>query len=318
MKPVRADNDGRGRSTKTVVFGGSGFLGSHVADSLQEKGHQVRIVDLRPSEHLKPGQEMMIADLLDETLVAQAVEGCDYVYNFAGTADIDSANRRPIDTVRFNILGNAILLEACRKAKIRRFVYASTVYVYSQMGGFYRCSKQSAELYIEMYQQQYGLPYTILRYGSLYGPRADESNAVHRYLKEALLFGKIVCRGNGEEVREYVHVEDAARNSVEVLSAEFENQCLVLSGHQPMKVRDLLEMIQEILNTKVELVFESPDNNVHYWRTPYNFRPSLGKKLVSSYYLDMGQGLLACINEIYDKERIYMSESQPIALQAKS
>lgn len=301
---------------KAVVFGGSGFLGSHVADALHEKGYQVRIVDLRESDYLKPGQEMVIGDLLNEKIVAQAVKGCDYVYNFAGIADIEAANRRPLGTVRFNILGNAILLEACRKAKIRRFMYASTVYVYSHMGGFYRCSKQAAELYIEMYQQQYGLPYTILRYGSLYGPRADESNAVRRYLKEALLTGRIVCRGNGEEIREYVHVEDAARSSAEVLSPEFENQCVVLSGHQPMKVRELLEMIQEILNKKVELVFESPDNNVHYWRTPYNFRPSIGKKLVSSYYLDMGQGLLACINEIYENERIHIEESRPVQLQA--
>lgn len=288
---------------KAVIFGGSGFLGSHIADTLQDHGYQVRIVDLQPSPYLRPGQEMVMGDLLEEEDVRRSIEGCDYVYNFAGLADIEDANRRPVETVRLNVLGNTLLLEACRKAQVKRFVYASTVYVYSQAGGFYRCSKQAAELYIEMYQQEYGLCYTILRYGSLYGPRAGESNAVRRYLTQALLNGEIVCHGDGEEIREYIHVEDAARSSVEILAPEFENQHVVLTGHQPMKVRALLEMIREMLNKKIEIVFRPPDATVHYRMTPYNFHPKIGKKLVGKYYLDMGQGLLACINEIYEKER---------------
>lgn len=288
---------------EVVVFGGSGFLGSHVADALQEKGHQVKVFDLRPSPYLRSDEEMIIGDILDDRKVRQAIEGCDYVYNFAGLADIEEANKRPVDTIQTNVLGNTVLLEACREMGIKRFLYASTVYVYSQAGGFYRCSKQAAELYIEMYQKEYGVPYTILRYGSLYGPRADGQNAVHRYLRQALREGKIMCRGDGEEIREYIHVEDAARYSVEVLSREFENQHVVLTGHQPIKVRALLEMIREILNKDVEIVFQPPDASVHYQITPYNFHPKIGRKLIGRYYLDMGQGLLACLNDIYEKEK---------------
>ncbi len=172
---------------RAVVFGGSGFLGSHVADALQDKGYDVRIFDRKNSPFLRPGQEMMLGDILDPGNVAEAVKGVDYVFNFAAIAEIDEANSRPLDTIQINVLGNTLLLEECRKANIARFVYASTVYVYSQSGGFYRCSKQAAELYIEMYYQQFGLPYTILRYGSLYGPRADANNAVRRFLTQALL-----------------------------------------------------------------------------------------------------------------------------------
>ncbi len=284
---------------RAIVFGGSGFLGSHVADALQARGFDVRIFDLRPSPYLRPGQEMLIGDILDEESVGRALDGCQYVYHFAGVADIEDANQRPLDTVRLNVLGTTILVNAALAAKVQRFVYASTVYVYSQTGGFYRCSKQAAELYIETYQEVHGLPYTILRYGSLYGPRADTSNVVRRYLTEALLQGRVVCYGDGEEVREYIHVEDAARTSVEILSPEFTNEHVVLTGHQPMKVRALLETIQEILDRKIDIVFEPPDTTVHYRITPYNFHPKIGKKLVGRYYLDMGQGLLACLNEIH-------------------
>ena len=288
---------------KAIVFGGSGFLGSHVADRLQESGHQVTIFDRRPSPYLRPGQEMIRGDLLDEEKVKRYIQECEYVYNFAGVTNIEEASTQPLQTVKLNVLGNTVLLEACRSAGVKRFVYASTVYVYSQAGGFYRCSKQAAELYIEMYQREYGLPYTILRYGSLYGSRADETNAVRHYLMEALRYGKIVCRGDGEEMREYIHVEDAARQSVEILAPEFENQHVVLTGHQSMKVRVLLEMIREILDKPVEVTFQPADVRVHYQMTPYNFHPKIGKKLVSRYYLDMGQGLLACLNEIYEQEK---------------
>lgn len=286
-----------------LVVGGGGFLGSHVADVLKAAGFRVRIFDRRRSPYLQPDQEMVIGDLLNARDVQQAVEGCDTVYHFAGLTDIEVANRQPVETVQLNVLGTTILLDACRRGGVKRFLFASTVYVSSQAGGFYRCSKQAAELYIEAFQQAYGLPYTMLRYGSLYGPRADETNAVHRYLTEALLSGRIECLGNGEEIREYIHVEDAARNSVEALAPEFENQCVVLTGHQPMTVKALLEMIEEILNKKLTITFRGPDALVHYRRTPYSFHPNIAKKLVGKYYLDLGQGLLACLNEIYEKEK---------------
>ncbi|MBI2104116.1 MAG: NAD(P)-dependent oxidoreductase [Candidatus Omnitrophica bacterium] len=288
---------------KVAVCGGSGFLGSHVADALQDQGHEVRIFDLRTSPYLRPGQEMVVGDILDEGTVGPALEGCEAVYHFAGIADIDEANRQPAETVRANVLGTTLLLEACRAAGVRRFLYASTVYVQSHAGGFYRCSKQASELYIEAFQQAYGLPYTVLRYGSLYGPRAAESNAVQRYLTQALLHGKIEAVGDGEEVREYIHVEDAARNSVEALAPDYENQYVVLTGHQPMTVKALLEMIEEILNKKVAITFQGPDALVHYRRTPYAFQPKVAKKLVGKYYLDLGQGLLACLSDIHERER---------------
>ena len=171
---------------KIVFFGGSGFLGSHVCDKLSDAGHDVTIVDLRPSPYLRPDQKMVTGSLLDEDLVNAVVSGADAVFDFAGLADIGESNQKPVETARINVLGNVILLEACRKAGVKRYVFASTLYVYGKSGGFYRCSKQSCELYIENYHDMFGLEYTILRYGSLYGPRADRRNAINRFVAEAL------------------------------------------------------------------------------------------------------------------------------------
>ena len=289
---------------KAIVFGGSGFLGSHVADALTEVGYETVIFDIKESPYLQKGQEMMVGNILDRKAVEKTVAGCDVVYNFAGMADIQEAYSRPIEAVENNILGNTIVLEACRLNQVKRFVFASTVYVYSEAGSFYRSSKQACELITENYNEVFGLPYTILRYSSLYGPRANEGNWIYQILKQAVTEGKITRYGNGEEIREYIHVEDAARCSVKVLAPEFENQCVIIAGNQPIKVKDLMIMIREMLSNKIELEFLPTDSSLHYEITPYTFNPKIARRLISDSYLDLGQGLLQCLEEIYKKSRL--------------
>ncbi|MBI4833579.1 MAG: NAD-dependent epimerase/dehydratase family protein [Planctomycetes bacterium] len=289
---------------KIVVFGGAGFLGSHVADALTAVGHKVIIFDLKRPERLQRNQDYIIGDIMDSKLVGKTVRGSDVVYNFAGIADIDAASRHPIETVKYNILGNVILLEAARIANVKRFIYASTIYVYSNSGSFYRCSKYASEQYIETYQKQYGLDYSILRYGTLYGPRADERNSVFRYIKQAMTEGEITYQGHGDEIREYINVIDAAKASVEILNNEFKNEHIIFTGHHPMKINELFIMIKEILKKNVKIKYIKPkseDPMEHYTITPYTFIPKVGKKYVKHYYTDMGQGLLLCMQEMFDK-----------------
>jgi UDP-glucose 4-epimerase len=284
---------------KITVFGGAGFLGSHVCDKLSDAGHDVFIYDIVPSPWLRSNQSMIVGDILDETSVYQATAGAGAVFNFAGIADIGEANIRPVDTVKHNILTNAIVLEACRLHSVGRYVFASSVYVYSKSGGFYRCSKQACEQYIENYHEAYGLKYTILRYGSLYGPRADSKNAIYRFVKEALETGSITYYGTPDALREYIHVEDAALSSVEILKDEYANQNIVLTGSQPMTVRNVFNMIAEMLGKKVEFVFNNDFSNTHYMITPYSFSPRLGRKMIPPVQIDLGQGVLHIIEAIH-------------------
>src|SRR3989338_781216 len=284
---------------KIIVFGGSGFLGSHVADALTDAGYDVTIYDIRPSPYLRNTQKGIIGDILDSSKVEEAVKNSDVVYNFAGLADINDASQRPLESVKYNILGNSIILEACCKAQVKRFVFASTLYVYSKACSFYRSTKQACELLIENYHEIFGLPYTILRYGSLYGPRADDKNFIHRVIKQALTEGKIVREGDGEEIREYIHVLDAAKGSVDILSEEFVNQHVILTGQQQMKIKDLLIMINEMLDNKIKIEFLPAGKNHNYEITPYSFAPKVGKRLTSRTYLDLGQGILDNISAIY-------------------
>jgi len=285
-------------SKNAIIFGGSGFLGSHVADALSDGGHNVSVFDQRPSPYLQSNQTMIVGDIRDANQVRKAMKGQNIVYNFAGLADLDRAVDKPLEAVNQNIVGTVNLLDAAVEFKVKRFVYASTIYVYSRLGGFYRCSKQATELFIEEYNNCYGLEFTVLRYGSLYGPRANEGNGIRRFLHQGLTGGKITYPGTGDEVREYVNVKDAARLSVDILAPKYKNQHIVITGHNSMKSREMLEMIQEMLNQKVLLKFSNTSNNFHYTYTPYSFTPKIGSKLVSNIYADMGEGLLECLQEI--------------------
>ena len=278
-------------------------MGSHLADALNEAGHYVKVFDLQESPYLKHGQEMVVGNIIDERAVKDVIRGCDFVYNLAGIADLDDARTKSIDTIKQNILGNATILEACVELNVKRILYASTIYVYSEKGGFYRCSKQAAETYIEEYQRRYGLSFTILRYGTLYGPRSDQRNSIHKYLHQALTEGRITVEGSGDEHREYIHVKDAARLSVGILKQSYSNTHITITGHQVICFRDLLNMIREILKNKIKVEFiEEKEDNAHYKLTPYSYTPKVGNKLTSNRYTDLGQGLLECITEIDEKQ----------------
>lgn len=303
---------------KITVFGGSGFLGSHVCDKLSDAGHEVINFDIRSSPWLRPDQQEMIGDILNITDVENAVQGAEAVFNFAGIADVGEANGRPVDTVRFNILGNTNILEACRQAGVKRFIFASSVYVYSKSGGFYRCSKQASELYIETYHQNFGMEYTILRYGSLYGPRADERNAIYRFVNQSLTEGKVSYMGSLKSLREYINVEDAALASVEILKPEYANQYIIFTGNQQIQVGKVIQMIGEMLDQKIGVEIVEDPGNDHYEITPYNFTPKIGKKFAASLNTELGQGILQVIElihkqihpELHNIEGIFISEEK--------
>ncbi len=285
---------------KVLLTGGSGFLGSHTANALTRAGYKVRIFDREESPYKLPEQEMVIGDITDRAALEKALKGCDYVYHLAGIADIGDAGKDPYRTAEVNILGTLGVLEAARNAGIKRFIFASTVYVYSNSGGFYRASKQACEGFIELYQEQFNLPYTILRYGSLYGRRAGPENGIYKLIKSALENGEITYNGDPDAMREYIHVADAAKLSVDILDEKYANRHVVLTGNERLRVADLMRMIAEMLPNKPNLKFGEQNLQGHYVMTPYNYSPKLGLKLAGNDHIDLGQGLLDCIAEFHE------------------
>ena len=285
---------------KVLVIGGSGFMGSHTADELSRRGFAVTIYDRAVSPWLRADQEMVVGDLMDIGALQAAMKDAACVYHFAGIADIGEARARPYDTIESNVMGVTRALEAAVECGVRRFVYASTMYVYSNHGSFYRASKQAAEIIIEAYHEQSGLDFTLLRYGSLYGPRSQQWNGIRRFATQIVREGRLDYGGSGQEMREYIHVHDAARLSVDVLDERHANCAITITGQQLIRVDELISVLFEIAGRECAVSYHGdsarPD---HYGNTPYRYTPKSAKKIVPQEFVDLGQGLLDVIEEIH-------------------
>ena len=287
---------------KAVVIGGGGFLGSHIADELTERGIHVVILDIKQSPWIRSEQEMIIGDVFDTQKLDDAMAGATYCYHFAGIADIKQSRERPVETLRVNVLGTAAVLEAARRHHVHRVLYASTMYVYSPFGSFYRASKQASETIIESYQQEFGISYTLLRYGSLYGPRSQQWNGLRKYVKEIMKHGRIEYPGTGAEMREYIHVKDAAKLSVDAREENFKNRAITVTGTQLLSSADTLNLIFEIAGKEKRVVFsDDQTESYHYKMTPYRYTPKHAHKLVPEEFVDFGQGLLELVEEVSEE-----------------
>ena len=284
---------------KVIVFGGTGFLGEYLVRELERRAYQVFPVDIKnPKSHPR----FIHCDITDQSTIDKIITtDTDYVFNLAGFANLDTAIHYPIRTMELNVIGNMNILEVCRKRGIKRFVYASSAYAMSNKGSFYGISKLASEKIVEEYKKRFGLDYTILRYGSVYSEMDFDNNYIYQLVKKAVNEKLITHSGNGEELREYVHAQDAAKLSVDVIESDkFENEHVILTGLEKMKRIDLFKMIKEMLNDDVEILLERKEYKGHYKLTPYSFEPTRSRKLVANPHIDMGQGLLDCIKAVYN------------------
>ena len=284
---------------KIVVLGGSGFIGSHVADALSRKGHKVTIFDKKKSRWLRDDQKMIVGDIFNYNALENAIRSNKIVYNFAALSDMNQAMHEPLSCAKVNILGTVQALNLCLKYKVRRFIHASSIYATSSQGGFYSCSKRAAEDYLVEFNKSYKLNYTILRFGSVYGPRSDKNNGIRIILDKAISQKKIIYLGNKKAVRKYINVFDAAKACVEILKSRYENKCVVLTGPKSIKISELLKFLAKILNINSKIIFKDEKGNTgHYIKTPNLYEAKKGRGLLLRSRINFHDGLLSLIQDI--------------------
>ena len=172
---------------------------------------------IKKSKWLQPKQKMVVGSLSNIKLLEKLVKKNEFIFHFAGMASLDEAINKPLHTVNYNILGTVNLLNLCIKHKIKRFIYASSIYAISNLGGFYGVSKRATEDYIREYSNLYNLKFTIIRYGSLFGPRSGNDNGLKKIILNALIKNKVGYGGSDQTVRRYIDVVDAASLTSKIL-----------------------------------------------------------------------------------------------------
>ncbi|MFN8542905.1 MAG: SDR family oxidoreductase [Candidatus Binatia bacterium] len=225
---------------KVLVTGGAGFIGSHVVDGFVAAGHEVVVVDNLSTGHrenLNPKARFVELDITDPRLGdVIAAERPDVVDHHAAQMDVRRSVTDPVFDARTNILGTIGLLEASRRAGVRRFIFVSSGgAVYGEQETFpapeshptnpvspYGVSKRSGELYAYFYQAEYGLPFVALRYANVYGPRQDphgEAGVVAIFAGRMLRDEAVTVNGDGGQTRDYVYVADVARANLLALES---------------------------------------------------------------------------------------------------
>ena len=289
-----------------IVFGGAGFIGMSLVRQLASRGYtSIVIADIiAPKGDLPNGTDFSLCDIMDSAGVNELIAGTkpQVVFNLAGFANLEGAASSPKRTFQLNVIGNLNLLEASAKSGVELFVYASSAYAMSDRGSFYGISKLTSEKVVEEFNAKHGLDYVILRYGSIYGAADFENNYLFQLVKKAIKSGSIIHEGDGEEVREYVHVDDVSKLSVDLMEdTQTRNAALMLTGSEKMSRRELFEMIREIVGKgRISIDYRDAGYNNHYRLTPYSFQGTSAKKIVANPYYDMGQGILDCVKKVME------------------
>lgn len=232
-----------------LVTGGSGFIGSHVVDKLTEAGHRVRVLDIKEPQYPED-VEFCKGDITSRKDIKRSLLDVDIVYHIAALSDINLVKDNPLSTIKYNIMGTAYLLEECRKQGIKRFILASSIYVPGRRGNLYTTAKFASERLCQDYYTLYSLPYTILRYGTAYGPRSRLDDVVSTFVTRALQSENLLIYGSGEQTRNFIYVEDLAQGNAAALKPSAENETYILAPERAVSIRELAEMVQSIFGQR--------------------------------------------------------------------
>lgn len=235
-----------------LVTGGSGFIGSHIVDKLVESGHRVTVFDLKPPHRLDV--PFLKGAITSKDDIKEAMKNnIEIVYHIAAFSNIDLVRDNPLATIESNIMGTAYLLDECKSRGINRFIFASSVYIYSNQGHLYTTCKLASELLCKNYNTLYSIPYTILRYGTAYGPRSRGADVISLFVKQALKGEKLTIRGSGNQKRYFIYVEDIALGNLASLKEAAQNKTYTLANKQPVNINKLAQIINSIFDGRLSI-----------------------------------------------------------------
>lgn len=266
---------------KVLVTGGGGFIGSHLAEALLAAGHDVRVLDdfsTGKRENLKAFSgrlEIVEGDVRDSAAAAAAVRGREAVFHLAALPSVPRSFRDPFSSFAVNAGGAVKVLEAARRAGVRRFVYSSSSSVYGDVAAEaksedleprplspYAVSKLSGESMCRLYRRVYGMETVSLRYFNVFGPRQDPRSeyaaVIPRFIRDALGGSRPTVYGDGRQTRDFTYVANVVRANLLALAAgpAAEGEVFNVACGEEMELLDLVEALGELTGKKLEPVFE--------------------------------------------------------------
>src|SRR6266567_9120399 len=268
--------------SKYLVTGGAGFIGSHIAETLLDRGESVRIFDNLSTGRqanlsvLQGRAEILDGDLRNFDAVKTAMTGVEVVFHQAAMASVPRSIEHPIESLETNINGTQHVLLAARDVGVRRVVYASSSSVYGNAPTLpkheqmqtrpmspYAVQKLTGELLCEVFTRVYGLETVALRYFNVFGPRQDPASeyaaVIPRFLTALLKGQRPIVFGDGEQTRDFTYIANVVQaNLLAASSPDAVGYALNIGCGEQVSLNTVLRLAGELLDVTVDADYREP------------------------------------------------------------
>jgi len=297
---------------KVLVTGGAGFIGSHVTRILLNKDYSVNVLDsliTGKKRRVDKRANFIEGDVNDKKKAAKALINVDVVIHMAGLIIVPESVDDPIKYCNSNVLSTVSFLESMKTSKVKKIIFSSSACVYGTPKSLpisenspikpdnpYGASKASIEAFLQSYNANFNFDVTILRYFNPYGPAENhepETHAIPNFIKAALSKNPIPLYWNGEQVRDFIFVEDLAQAHIDVLNQSGFN-VFNIGTEKGIVVKDVIEMIFKILGYEVPIkdLGERKGDVQANFASSKKLQKAVGWKAVT----DLESGLIKTIN----------------------
>jgi|TARA_Y100000294_G_scaffold118840_1_gene110301 UDP-glucose 4-epimerase len=255
---------------EVLVTGGGGFIGKKVAQELLNRGIQVRLFDLVKS-NIKGVNCDYVGSILDPYKLSHVMKGCSHVIHLAAALGVNRTETNRLECLLINIQGTINVLETCVKERVEKIIFASSSEVYGEQPvqpiieeallnpkSNYAASKIVGEEFMKAYLETYKMKYNIVRFFNVYGEDQRDEFVVPRFVKNIVNDKHPDIYGEGDQIRGFCYVEDAARGIVDVLSSPVESEIFNIGNDsEPISMKDLASKIIKISNKNLKPQFVS-------------------------------------------------------------
>ncbi|MDF2936144.1 MAG: NAD-dependent epimerase/dehydratase [Paenibacillaceae bacterium] len=259
---------------KAVVTGGAGFIGSHLAKELLERQWEVHVIDDLSTGHTSKvphGAALHILDIRQPEVEERiAAIRPDIVFHLAAQADVQRSIKEPDTDAAINITGTARILKACLSAQVRKLIFSSTSAVYGELSkdriteedspqpiSFYGMSKWAGEQYLEVFRRLHGFPYTVLRYGNVYGPgqtAKGEGGVIALFMEKLVKKEPLRIHGDGGQTRDFIYVKDVVAANLAAVDAG-DGDTIQISTGNTTSVNQIARLLQELHPDHVQVEY---------------------------------------------------------------
>jgi UDP-glucose 4-epimerase len=259
---------------KILVTGGSGFIGQHIAEMFASEEHEAIVIDKRKNTwpFLYNNILLVEEDIRNYDQIKNYFEDVDYIFHEAALVSVPESMKKPNLTIDNNINGTVNILKAAVEKNVKKVIFASSCAIYGMNDKIplnenekayplspYAISKLSAEYFLKMYNEEFGIKTTSLRYFNVYGPRQDYSSqysaVISIFVNNALQDKDLIVYGDGSQTRDFVYIDDVVKANKMVMN-QGDGEIFNVGFGEKASISELAKEIIELTNSDSKIIYK--------------------------------------------------------------